>query len=71
VIGPITLCRTNPGNCCQPFAKLSLGQPSAIGDRESLFVDTAHRMLHALWAQPVVENDATVTRVFHAAAKLR
>ena len=42
-----------------------------VGDRESLFVDAKRRVLHALWAQPVVENDAIVTRVFHASAKLR
>jgi len=54
----------------QPFASLPLGQPSSLGDRESLFIDAPRRLLHALWAQPVVENDATVTRVFHAAAKL-
>ena len=56
-----------------PFAALPLGRrgPLSVGDRESLFVDAKRRVLHALWAQPVVENDATVTRVFHAAAKLR
>ncbi|MEO6774442.1 MAG: sialidase family protein [Kofleriaceae bacterium] len=56
-----------------PFAALPLGRrgPLALGDHESLFVDADHRVIHALWAQPVVENDATVTRVFHAAAKLR
>jgi hypothetical protein len=56
-----------------PFATLSLGRgdPNTVGDRESLFVDAKRRLLHALWAQPVVINDATVTRVFHAVAKLR
>jgi hypothetical protein len=56
-----------------PFAALPLGRGGAntVGDRESLFVDAKHRMLHALWAQPVVENDVIVTRVFHAAAKLQ
>jgi hypothetical protein len=56
-----------------PFATLSLGRGGAnsVGDRESLFVDAKRRTLHALWAQPVVENDTTVTRVFHASAKLR
>ena len=43
----------------------------SLGDRESLFVDAKRRVLHAVWAQPVVENDATVSRVFHATAKLR
>lgn len=57
----------------QPFAALPLGRGGAnwIGDRESLFVDATHRVVHALWAQPVMENDAIVTRVFHASAKLR
>ena len=51
-----------------PFATLSLGRGGAntVGDHESLFVDAKRRVLHALWAQPVVENDTTVTRVFHA-----
>jgi hypothetical protein len=56
----------------QPFAALPLGPRSALrlGDRESLFVDAKHRVLHALWTQPVVENGAAVSRIFHAVAKL-
>jgi len=42
-----------------------------LGDRESLFVDAKRRVLHALWTQPVIENGATVARVFHATAKLK
>jgi hypothetical protein len=36
-----------------------------------LFVDAKRRVLHALWTQPVIENDVPVSRVFHATAKLR
>lgn len=57
----------------QPFAALPLGRRTALflGDRESLFVDAKRRVLHAMWTQPVVENHSTVSRVFHATAKLR
>lgn len=56
-----------------PFASLPLGprSPLRLGDRESLFVDAKKRVLHAVWSQPVVENDATVSRIFHSQAKLR
>lgn len=73
-------CTTGAAKCTPwgaintlPFAVLSLGRggTNTVGDRESLFVDAKRRVLHALWAQPIVENDATVTRVFHATAKLR
>ena len=56
----------------QPFAALPLGRHTALflGDRESLIIDPKLRLLHAMWTQPVAENDATVSRVFHAVAKL-
>ena len=55
----------------QPFAAFTLGRqsPLSLGDRESLFVD--HRVLHAVWTQPVIENGVAISRVFHASAKLR
>ena len=57
----------------QPFAALPLGRrtPLFLGDRESLFVDAKRRELHAMWTQPVQEDKAIVSRVFHATAKLR
>ena len=51
-----------------------------IGEYQSLVVDDKRRMLHAVWAQPVVESGGPgspltsgkpITRMFHAAAKLK
>jgi hypothetical protein len=56
-----------------PFASLSLAASRGarwLGDHESLVVDDADRVLHALWAEPVLEDGRAVTRVFHATAKL-
>jgi len=55
-----------------PFAALSTVRHGAkwVGEYEALVVDNARRILHATWSQPVDENGKTVTRVFHARAKL-
>jgi len=57
----------------QPFAALSTERHGSkwIGEYESLLVDDKRRVLHALWSQPVAEGDKTVSRVFHATAKLK
>ena len=54
------------------FATLSTGryQASWIGDYESLVVDDVRRALHAVWTQPIDENGAIVSRIFHARARL-
>jgi hypothetical protein len=56
-----------------PFAALSTVRHGAkwIGEYESLVVDARRRVLHAFWSQPVAEGDQIVSRIFHAAAKLR
>ena len=68
------------GKCTQlgaintvPFAALSTGRYGSrwVGDYESLVIDDKRRVLHAVWAQPVAEGDAIVSRIFHAQAKLR
>jgi hypothetical protein len=43
--------------------------PAWIGERATLFVDDK-RVLHAVWAQPVLDGAAVTTRVLHATAKL-
>ena len=55
-----------------PFAALSTERHGAkwIGEYESLVVDDAHRVLHAVWTEPVAEGDKVVARIFHATAKL-
>jgi len=37
----------------------------------AVVVDAKHKLLHAVWAQPVDESGAATARVFHSAAKLR
>ena len=73
-------CTTGAAKCTPwgaintlPFAALSIGRggTNTVGDYESLFVDEKRRVLHALWAQPIVENDATVTARIPRHAKLR
>ena len=55
-----------------PFAALSTERHGSkwIGEYESLLIDARHRILHAVWAQPVDEHGAIVARIFHARAKL-
>ena len=57
----------------EPFATLPLGRKTEItlGDRERITLDAKHRLLEAVWAQPVVVDSATVVRMFHATATLR
>jgi hypothetical protein len=56
-----------------PFEPLSTmpSGPTWLGDHASLVVDDKRRVVHAVWAQPVREDNRAVTRIFHAAAKLR
>lgn len=55
-----------------PFAALSTERHGSkwVGEYETLLVDDKRRVLHAIWAQPVVEGATVVTRIFHAAASL-
>ena len=57
----------------QPFAALSTERHGSkwIGEYEGLVVDARRRVLHAVWSQPVKEGDRVVSRIFHAAAKLK
>jgi hypothetical protein len=57
----------------EPFAALPLGRrtPITIGDRERITLDAKRRVLDVVWAQPVVANETTVVRTFHATATLR
>jgi hypothetical protein len=56
----------------QPFAALSTMRTGelAVGDYQALAVDTARRILHAVWTQPVLDGGKPVARIFHAKAKL-
>lgn len=72
-------CSSGLGKCTQlgaisdaPFAALSTARhtPAWIGERAVLAIDDKRRTLHAVWTQPIVDGDKTVSRIFHAAAKL-
>lgn len=56
-----------------PFAALSTAQHTTrwVGDRQALVVDAKRRALHAVWAQTIEEGGRPITRIFHAAAKLK
>jgi hypothetical protein len=56
-----------------PFAALSTVRHGSkwIGEYESLVIDDKRRVLHAVWTQPVAEGGKIISRIFHAAAKLR
>jgi len=54
-----------------PLLSLARGTTKSVGDYESLIVDDKRKMLHAVWAQNVDEAGKSVTRIFHAAAKLK
>ncbi len=55
-----------------PFAALTTARdtPSGIGDRAVLVIDDKRRTLHAVWTQPIVDGGKSMSRIFHAAAKL-
>lgn len=57
----------------RPFEPLATGPHAATapGDYASLVIDDKRRVLHAVWAQPVREDDRVVMRVLHASAKLK
>lgn len=72
-------CTVGAAKCTQvgaintvAFAALSTVRHGAkwIGEYESLIVDERRRVLHAIWAQPVAEDGAIVSRIFHSQAKL-
>ncbi len=72
--GPgVTRCTVHGAIGDQPFAELSLGRLAStwVGEREALLVDDRRRTLHAVWAQTIDEAGRRVTRIFHAAAKLK
>lgn len=56
-----------------PFGNLRTVRHSAswVGEYESLIIDDKRRLLHAVWAQPVLDAGRVVTRIFHAQAKLK
>jgi hypothetical protein len=66
-------CAKNEAVNDAPFAAFGFGRGSAAtaGDTIALLADPRHRLLHALWAQPVDEGGAVSARIVHAAAKLR
>lgn len=68
-----TSCAKNEAVSDAPFATFGYGRGSAatLGDSIAVIVDSKHKLLHALWAQPVDEGGAATARVFHSAAKLR
>ncbi|HEX5063161.1 MAG TPA: sialidase family protein, partial [Kofleriaceae bacterium] len=54
-----------------PVLSLARSTTKSVGDYESLLVDNKRKILHAVWAQSVDEAGKPVTRIFHAAAKLK
>lgn len=55
-----------------PFAALTTARhtPNWIGERAALVIDDKRRTLHAVWTQPIGNGGTTISRIFHAAAKL-
>ena len=55
-----------------PFAALTTERhaPRWVGEHAALVIDDKRRTLHAVWTQPVDGGGTTVSRIFHAAAKL-
>lgn len=56
-----------------PFAALSTAQHTSrwVGERQALLVDARRRVVHAIWGQTIDEAGQPITRIFHAAAKLK
>jgi hypothetical protein len=72
--GPgVTKCKVHGAINSTPFTTLSLGRNSSkwVGDYAGLAFDSTRRVLHATWAQTIDENGQPITRIFHAAAKLK
>jgi len=72
-------CPVGAARCTQrgaindrPFAAISTERHGAkwLGEYESLIVDDRHRVLHAVWTQPVAEAKGAIARIFHASAPL-
>jgi len=68
-----TKCKVLGAINSAPFAALSPTRDSSksLGEHESLVVDDKRRTLHAVWSQTIDEGGKPITRIFHAAAKLK
>jgi hypothetical protein len=72
-------CATGAAKCAEqgaisdtPFAVFALDRdpPRALGDTSALVVDPKRRALHAVWAQPVIDDGRITTRILRATATL-
>ena len=72
-------CTTGAAKCVEhgaiseaPFAVFALDRdpPRALGDTSTLVIDAKRRALHAVWAQPVIEDGRITTRILRATAVL-
>jgi hypothetical protein len=69
----LTSCAPRGAIDSVPFAGLSTVRhaANALGDYASLVLDNKRRVLHAIWAEPIVDADGTLAaHLFHASAKL-
>jgi hypothetical protein len=65
-------CSPNENVSDAPFASYTFGRhrPDWLGEYPALVIDVERRVLHAVWAQPVDDQQGPVSRLFHARAQL-
>ncbi|HHH28931.1 MAG TPA: exo-alpha-sialidase [Polyangiaceae bacterium] len=65
-------CAPNEAISDTPFASYVLVRhsPKWMGEYFELLVDPAQQEIHAVWAQPVMENGIPIARIFHSKAAL-
>jgi hypothetical protein len=66
-------CSPSEAVSASPFADYQLLRhgPKWMGEYGALLVDGKHRLLHALWTQPVDEHGLATGRIFYARARLQ
>jgi hypothetical protein len=77
-VGALVTARCDAERCgpnqtvSAPFASFSFERhlPAWLSEYGALLVDDAHRTLHAVWTQPVLEDGVPTSRIFHASAPL-
>lgn len=65
-------CSANEAVSDKPFASYTYERhlPGWLAEYGTLLIDSERRWLHAVWTQPVLENNKPISRIFHARAKL-
>jgi hypothetical protein len=67
------VCSPNETVSDIPFAAYGFARhsPKWLGEYNSLVLDPRHKLLHAVWTQPVDEGGKPVSRIFTSAARLK